>query len=95
MNFYKNDFVFSDFIVYLKTDPEVVYERICARGRTEEDSISLSYLKSIHKLHEDWLFHKKFGAVPPVSSLSHLNLIYDVLANSYSYYKFYRFIRYI
>jgi len=55
-----------DLIVYLKTDPQVVFERIAARGRTEENSITLPYLQSIHKLHEDWLIHKKFGPVPRV-----------------------------
>jgi len=56
--------------VYLRTDPEVVYDRICQRGRSEEKSISLNYLKSIHELHEDWLIRKKFFLPAPVSESS-------------------------
>lgn len=44
-------------LVYLRTTPEVVYERMKARGRSEETSVSLDYLKQLHDLHEDWLVH--------------------------------------
>ncbi|EFA08299.2 Deoxynucleoside kinase-like Protein [Tribolium castaneum] len=44
-----------DLIVYLRSTPEVVYERIKARGRPEEKKISLDYLKDLHQSHEDWL----------------------------------------
>jgi len=55
-----------DLIVYLRTDPEVVHDRICERGRSEENAISLDYLKSIHELHEDWLIRRKFYVPAPV-----------------------------
>jgi len=66
-NFIKDNIPLKvDLIVYLRTDPEVVHDRICQRGRSEEDSISLDYLKSIHNLHEDWLIHNKFFVPAPV-----------------------------
>lgn len=46
-------------IVYLRTTPEVVYERMIQRGRSEETSVSLDYLKQLHDLYENWLIHKK------------------------------------
>ncbi|XP_074646038.1 thymidine kinase 2, mitochondrial-like isoform X2 [Tubulanus polymorphus] len=49
-----------DLIVYLRTKPEVVYERIKKRGRLEEQSVSVEYLQTLHELHEDWLVRKKF-----------------------------------
>ncbi|BFZ12637.1 hypothetical protein BsWGS_15676 [Bradybaena similaris] len=49
-----------DLIVYLRTDPEILHERIMRRCRPEEKSIPLDYLKALHQLHEDWLIHKKF-----------------------------------
>uniref|UniRef100_A0A0B6ZDN5 Deoxynucleoside kinase domain-containing protein n=1 Tax=Arion vulgaris TaxID=1028688 RepID=A0A0B6ZDN5_9EUPU len=49
-----------DLIVYLRTDPEVLYSRIMKRCRHEEKGIPLDYLKALHHLHEDWLVHKKF-----------------------------------
>ncbi|CAL1544077.1 unnamed protein product [Lymnaea stagnalis] len=45
--------------VYIRTDPEVVYERIKERCRSEEQSIELDYLRTIHQLHEDWLIKNK------------------------------------
>ncbi|XP_030754055.1 deoxynucleoside kinase-like [Sitophilus oryzae] len=53
-----------DLIVYLRTSPEVVYQRILKRNRPEEISISLDYIKSLHELHEDWLYHKRLHKCP-------------------------------
>ena len=36
-----------DQIIYLRTDPDVVYDRIKKRDRVEEHSIPLKYLKGI------------------------------------------------
>ncbi len=45
--------------IYLKVDPEIALERIKKRDREAEKSISLEYIKQIHKCHEDFLVHKK------------------------------------
>lgn len=42
-------------IIYLKTDPEVAYQRIKKRNRKEEEGISLEYIKNVHNYHEKWL----------------------------------------
>ena len=47
-----------DQIIYLRTDPEVAYQRIRARDRTEECKIPFQYIKDLHELHEDWLVRK-------------------------------------
>ena len=44
-----------DLIVYLRTDPEIVYERIMSRNRDEETSISFDYVKKLHDAYENWL----------------------------------------
>lgn len=49
-----------DLIVYLRTDPEIVYERMKKRGRIEESGVSFEYLKDLHELHENWLIHGKY-----------------------------------
>lgn len=52
------------FSVYLRTSPEVVYQRMQARGRKEENSVSLEYLKQIHELHDDWLVRQTLFSLP-------------------------------
>jgi len=47
-----------DRIIYLRTDPEVAYERIRKRNRTEENTIPFQLVKDLHQLHEDWLVHR-------------------------------------
>jgi deoxyadenosine/deoxycytidine kinase len=44
--------------IYLQTDPEVCFERLQKRSRSEEKSVSLDYLKLLHAKHESWLIHK-------------------------------------
>ncbi|XP_017774680.1 PREDICTED: deoxynucleoside kinase-like [Nicrophorus vespilloides] len=53
-----------DFIVYLRTSPEIVYERMQTRGREEEKKIPLGYLQDLHKVHEEWLMDKTIGHCP-------------------------------
>lgn len=45
--------------IYLKTSPEICYERIHKRNRKEEHNITLEYIKELHKKHEEWLIEKK------------------------------------
>ncbi|KAJ3646816.1 hypothetical protein Zmor_024386 [Zophobas morio] len=53
-----------DLIVYLRSTPEVVFERIKARGRPEERGISLDYLTQLHQSHEEWLIKGKHNSIP-------------------------------
>lgn len=60
----KNMDIKGDLIVYLRTDPKVVYERMRARARVEERHVPLEYLEQLHKIHEDWLYHKTAFSCP-------------------------------
>ncbi|XP_012222460.1 deoxynucleoside kinase-like isoform X3 [Linepithema humile] len=60
----ENTNVRTDLIVYLRTTPEVVYQRMQTRGRKEEDSVSLDYLRQIHEIHDDWLCRKTWFSLP-------------------------------
>lgn len=44
-----------DKIIYLRSTPEVSYDRIKQRSRTGENEISLEYLQQLHELHDQWL----------------------------------------
>jgi len=41
--------------IYVKTDPEICYQRIHSRSRIGEEVIALSYLNDCHKYHEEFL----------------------------------------
>lgn len=56
------------YIVYLRSSPEVVYERMKERARSEESFVPLEYLKQLHDLHENWLIHGLFERPAPVSN---------------------------
>jgi len=43
------------FLVYLRTDPEIAYQRIKTRNRFEEKDVSLEYIQHLHELHDKWL----------------------------------------
>ena len=40
--------------VYLKTTPEIAYERIKERNRNGENDIPITYIQNCNKYHEDW-----------------------------------------
>ena len=44
--------------IYLRTNPNVCYQRLVKRNRNEEFGISLQYLESLHKKHEEWLVER-------------------------------------
>ena len=45
--------------IYLKASAEVCFDRIKFRGRFEEKSISLDYLKRLDDKYENWFMHKQ------------------------------------
>ncbi|KAK0181428.1 hypothetical protein PV327_003716 [Microctonus hyperodae] len=59
-----NSNIETDLIVYLRTSPQIVYDRMRARARKEEDCVSLKYLEEIHEIHENWLLHRTIFSVP-------------------------------
>lgn len=42
-------------IIYLKTSPEKLIDRIKQRGRKEEQNIKFEYLRQLNKIYEDWI----------------------------------------
>ncbi|EDL87248.1 thymidine kinase 2, mitochondrial (predicted) [Rattus norvegicus] len=63
----KNIDVSVDLIVYLRTTPEICYQRLKMRCREEEKVIPVEYLSAIHHLYEEWLVTGSlFPAAAPV-----------------------------
>ncbi|KAG0610614.1 hypothetical protein M758_7G078500 [Ceratodon purpureus] len=52
--------VVPDAFVYLRADPNVCYDRLKARARSEEAGVSLEYLRSLHSKHENWFIENAF-----------------------------------
>ena len=50
-----------DLIVYLRTSPDVSFERMLARGRSEENGVPKDFIHSLHSVYEDWLINKTLG----------------------------------
>lgn len=72
-----------DLIVYLRCSPRVSYDRMQQRNRKEERSVSFEYIKELHELHEDWLYHKKSFKLPaPVLTLN-AELDLSIIRNEY------------
>jgi len=47
-----------DTIIYLRCDPNIAYNRVKRRARSEEDTISLEYLTRLHQYHDAWLLNE-------------------------------------
>ncbi|XP_020906485.1 thymidine kinase 2, mitochondrial [Exaiptasia diaphana] len=56
-----------DLIIYLRTTPDECMKRIQKRNRSEETTVSMDLLNSLHERYEDWLLRKtKFYLPAPV-----------------------------
>ncbi|XP_053379550.1 thymidine kinase 2, mitochondrial-like [Mercenaria mercenaria] len=91
----RND-VTVDLVVYLRTSPELCYERIKARNRYEEQKVSMDYLQKLHDLHEKWLLDTENTSVirPPVLVVNGdndiqtiKNRLHSIQAQIFSYLK--------
>jgi deoxyadenosine/deoxycytidine kinase len=45
--------------IYLQTDPEICFERLVKRNRTEEGVVSLDYIRLLHQKHESLFILKE------------------------------------
>ena len=45
--------------IYLQVSPDICFDRLKKRNRSEEAGIPLDYLKDLHGKHENWLVEKK------------------------------------
>jgi deoxyadenosine/deoxycytidine kinase len=45
--------------IYLRTNPDICYERLKKRNRHEEETVSYDYLQTLHTKHETWLINKE------------------------------------
>jgi deoxyadenosine/deoxycytidine kinase len=71
-----------DRIMYLRTPAEVCLERIEARGRAEESTIPVEYLRDLEILHDEWLIDNPKAIVLDGCKQWSAREIYDVLSEA-------------
>jgi deoxyadenosine/deoxycytidine kinase len=59
---YFNEIQIHQFI-YIKTDPDISYNRCVKRNRSGENNISLEYLQTCNQMHEVWFQNEKITDV--------------------------------
>jgi len=58
-----------DAILYLRTSPDICYERLRSRAREEESDVKLEYLQQIHNRYEEWLINKSIDIPEPLQNI--------------------------
>jgi len=67
-----------DYIIYIKTPPEICLNRIKKRNRKGENSISLDYLKKLHNKYEK-LYNSNKYPVYIVNGNLDINMIHNIV----------------
>lgn len=55
--------------IYVRTPPEISYERMAARGRTEEKRLPEEYFVRLHTLMDQWLMQEETAPVIVINGL--------------------------
>ncbi len=68
-----------DLMIYLRADVRTVRRRIKLRGRPEEQSLPLPYLRRLHDLYEDWFarYDRSPTLVIPIDKLDYIEDLVD------------------
>jgi len=66
-----------DYVVYLKCDPQICYQRIKQRNRNDEQSIDINYLERIHQKYEKLYTDCKSFKVITIDSSNSIEKVYE------------------
>lgn len=69
-----NDTFKIDLIIYLRTEPNISFDRLQKRNRFEEKNCSLHFLEDLHRLHEKWLIEETPKEAPVIIIDSNKNI---------------------
>ena len=73
-------------VFYIQTNPNISFERVNKRSRSEEKTISLDYLTNLHSKHEKWLsiesnVLKINGNIDFENNHENLKLVFDQISS--------------
>jgi deoxyadenosine/deoxycytidine kinase len=77
----------EQYIIYVRCDPYVAYNRTKIRHRSQEETIPLAYLTDLHNAHEAWLMNKE--DIKLVSRILTLDANSDFVYNKDKFAEFY------
>jgi thymidine kinase len=66
-----------DYVVYLKCDPQICYQRIKQRNRNDEQSIDINYLERIHHKYEKLYTDCKSFKVITIDASNSIETVYE------------------
>lgn len=66
-----------DYVVYLKCDPDICYQRIKQRNRNNEQSIDINYLQRIHQKYENLYTDCKSYKVITIDASNTIDQVYE------------------
>ena len=66
-----------DYVVYLKCDPDICYQRIKQRNRNDEQSIDINYLERIHQKYEKLYTDCKSFKVITIDASNSIETVYE------------------
>ena len=66
-----------DYVVYLKCDPQICYQRIKQRNRNDEQSIDINYLERIHQKYEKLYTDCKSFKVITIDASNSIETVYE------------------
>jgi deoxyadenosine/deoxycytidine kinase len=66
-----------DYVVYLKCDPQICYQRIKQRNRNDEQSIDINYLERIHEKYEKLYTDCKSFKVITIDASNSIEKVYE------------------
>jgi deoxyadenosine/deoxycytidine kinase len=77
----------ADGIIYLKTEPELCFQRCLSRNRKGEEEISFDYLKTCSEKHDLWI-DEEFTPVLKLSdnTKNEVEVVKDFITNEIDYY---------
>lgn len=78
---YDNFNIKPHIFIYLKTDPNIAYERIIKRSRDCEKNISIEYIKKVHDKYEELFSSNLIKNIYIVDANNDLETVYNEVKN--------------